>query len=30
LIDAAVEVVEKSENPEVKQQEELEVNNEPL
>lgn len=30
LIDAVVEAVEKSEKPEVKQQEEFEVNNEPL
>jgi len=30
LIDAIVEAVQKGEKPEVKQQEELEVNNEPL
>ncbi len=30
LIDALVEAVEKGEKPKVKQQEELEVNNEPL
>jgi hypothetical protein len=30
LVDAAVEVVEQSEKPKVKQGEELEVNNEPL
>ena len=30
LIDAAVKAVEKGEKPKVKQQEELEVNNEPL